>query len=182
MLHGKTAYIKYINKGKKKYFLIFFFLILSIFLTKFIVEKNQRLKQQTLHSFYNHDNLPTVKQFLFKKIASPYIDITHEVQNNESIKKILDKYKITNKDVNAVINLIKTYGDPNNIDAGSIFKIVLEKKFDDTKNLLKEVTIPITKTISIKVRKENKVAMYLFIILKNIAWCRIHHLYPLYSW
>ena len=83
-------------------FIIISFLVVfsSIFFisSNLITKKNQKnsnnLKEITRTSeFYNLTN------FLVSKINSPYEEINYTIQNNDTVEKILKKFKIRQKDI-----------------------------------------------------------------------------------
>ena len=153
--------MKYLHKinikdEKARYFLIFFAIIIPIFISQLFLEKNQEYKKKKFSNFFQHKEYKATKEYLNTKIISPYKNIEHKVESGETLEKILKKYKIANKEINTSIKLIKKYMNVKKITKGNIVYLVYEKNFYKKNNFLRELIIPATSTINIKVKKDQQ--------------------------
>ena len=71
----------------------------------------------------------------------------------------LKRYKVNNSEIQTVINQYKKYGKPNQLLVGNKIDIILEKNLSTDKNSIIKFSIPVTKstTISIARNEENKI-------------------------
>ena len=158
-----------IGKDHKTFFFILIAVIFSTLIIKFSLEKRQASYKNTIDSFLTHQNFKKVKFFLLSKINSPYIEENYKLKKGESIQKLLQKYKLENSEISRIIKLIKPYGNPNSIKAGTVIKIIVKKNEEKKYYSLKEIVIPLTKTINIQILQDyedeliaNKIVTQLF--------------------
>ena len=143
------------NSSEQLRYLVFLFAIISsIFLLKHLTEKKDEKRIYAYSNFFNHEKYETIKNYLLKGIKSPYTAIQHQVKSGDTLEKILKKYKIEHQEINSVIKLLKKTKNLKKLFVGNSIYIVLKKKEAKIKSSeLEEITIPITKTINIKVTK-----------------------------
>tara|TARA_E500000178_G_scaffold261594_1_gene258559 strand:+ start:204 stop:1550 length:1347 start_codon:yes stop_codon:yes gene_type:complete len=146
-------------------FIIISFLVVfsSIFFisSNLITKKNQKnsnnLKEITRTSeFYNLTN------FLVSKINSPYEEINYTIQNNDTVEKILKKFKIRQEDIRSISIKLKEK-KLTNIYSGRKLSLIT-KKLDDKSYSLIHFIYPINNTTSIEIRKSQEK----FLIKENI--------------
>ena len=104
-------------------------------------------------------DLKTFKEFLLNQIKSPFINLNYEIKKGDTIQKILKKYKVKNNDIQITINQYKKYGNPNQLLVGNKIDIIIEKNSPEEKNSIVKFSVPITKstTIAIIKNEENKI-------------------------
>ena len=104
-------------------------------------------------------DLKTFKEFLLNQIKSPFINLNYEIKKGDTIQKILKKYKVKNNDIQTTINQYKKYGNPNQLLVGNKIDIIIEKNSPEEKNSIVKFSVPITKstTIAIIKNEENKI-------------------------
>jgi len=109
-------------------------------------------------SFENPD-LKTFKEFLINQIKSPFINLNYEIKKGDTIQKILKKLKVQNNDIQNTILQYKKYGNPNQLLVGNKIDIIVEKSLSVNKNTLVKFSVPITKstTIAITKNEDNKI-------------------------
>ena len=95
------------NWDKIKIFILFaivtiFFLIITI-AYKNINYVNTSFKKVE----FQGDELEKIKNFLFEKINSPFINTDYIIQKGDSIQLILKKFKVRNADINNIISQYK---------------------------------------------------------------------------
>ncbi len=141
---------------KTKYAYIFVIGLVS-FLLLSVVFKNTNIFEKSsnqLNIKLETNDLKTIKDFLIKKINSPYINVNHEIKKGETIGKILKKYKIEDRQIQSVINQYKKYGRANELLVGNKIDLVIEKNINQNKNSISKFFIPITKSTSIEIKKD----------------------------
>tara|TARA_B100001123_G_C15235367_1_gene996948 strand:+ start:296 stop:1603 length:1308 start_codon:yes stop_codon:yes gene_type:complete len=146
------------NGYKAKYLLIFGGIV-SILLLVTVAFKND---VEIGNAKYKYDeslrqkDLSLIKEFLVSKIQSPFININYEIKSGDSIQKILKKLKIKNKEIQTVINQYKKYSNPNQLLVGNFIDIVVEKNSTGAENSISKFSIPITKSTSIEIARDEE--------------------------
>jgi murein DD-endopeptidase MepM/ murein hydrolase activator NlpD len=155
---------QFINKvisNEKRWYLILAVSILVITFLVTVVYKNENLPQQNIKidSSLNTKELDMIKEFFLKKINSPFFNINYEIKKGDSIQKILKKFKIPNNQIQNVIQQYKKYSNPNKLLVGVNIDIVIEKKLSVEENSILRFSIPISKSTTIEITKneENKI-------------------------
>ena len=155
---------QFINKvisNEKRWYLILAVSILVITFLVTVVYKNENLVQKNIKTgnSLNTKELDIIKEFFLKKINSPFFNINYEIKNGDSIQKILKKFKIPNNQIQNIIEQYKKYSHPNKLLAGVSIDIVIEKKLSVEENSISKFSIPISKSTTIEIIKneENKI-------------------------
>jgi len=160
---------KNINSNYKilnwKYFFYLFsiilFFLIFIIISNLINQKN-KIENQNLNSLVESKEFSNLSDYFMSKINSPYKEVKHLIQNNDSIEKILKKLDINANDIKIISQNLKEK-KLTNIYAGRTLSLVL-KKLNDGSNTVVNLVYPINNTLSIEIRKsENS-----FIIKENI--------------
>ena len=150
----KIDNIKYLNI-KSWSFLFYSFLIFLMFLTLVITFDYIKGKKQK--EIENFNTVVKSKEFLnlgdyfISKINSPYEEVNYIIENNDSVEKILKKWKIKSDDIKNITNKLKQK-KLTNIYAGRQLSLVL-KKLEDGSNTVVNIQYPINNTLSIEIRK-----------------------------
>ena len=94
------------NWDKNKHILLFVFILFSVLLVAVVNKSDKRIlkKSQIDINSYDLDDLKKFKEFVYNKINSPFTNINYTIQKNDTIQKILQKYKIKNSEIQTVIN------------------------------------------------------------------------------
>ena len=144
------------NWGKTKYFLLTA-ITLAVLVLLTISNKNDEVtKGSTSNISYQDPELSLIKDFFLSKIKSPFIVTDYEIKSGDSIQKILKSYKIKNKEIQNIINQYKKYGDPNRLLVGNKIGVIVEKKLPEKNNSIVNFFVPITKSISIEISKDEE--------------------------
>tara|TARA_B100001013_G_scaffold297566_1_gene198285 strand:+ start:43 stop:1350 length:1308 start_codon:yes stop_codon:yes gene_type:complete len=144
------------NWEKTKYFLLTA-IILAVLVLFAISNKNDEvIKGSTSNISYQGPELSLIKDFFLSKIKSPFIVTDYEIKSGDSIQKILKSYKIKNKEIQNIINQYKKYGDPNRLLVGNKIGVIVEKKLPEKNNSIVNFFVPITKSISIEISKDEE--------------------------
>ena len=154
-------FIDKVIPNEKRWYLVLAVSILVITFLVTVVYKNENLAQKNIKtdSSLNTKELDIIKEFFLKKINSPFFNINYEIKNGDSIQKILKKFKIPNNQIQNVIEQYKKYSNPNKLLAGVSIDIVVEKKLNVEENSISKFSIPISKSTTIEIIKneENKI-------------------------
>tara|TARA_B100000886_G_C20409396_1_gene486311 strand:+ start:201 stop:1547 length:1347 start_codon:yes stop_codon:yes gene_type:complete len=133
-------------------FLIFFsalFFISSNILTKVNNDNRKNFKEITAtNEFQNLTN------FLISKINSPYNEINYVIEENDTIQKILKKFKLSNDEINEITKKLKEKKQAN-IYPGRKLSLVL-KRLDNGSNTLVNFIYPVNNTTSVEIRKSKE--------------------------
>ena len=112
-------------------------------------QKNENTKN--LEDFLNSNEFSKIKGSFFDTFKSPYLEFSYNIENNDSIGKILRKFKISDNEIQKIIEGLKQK-KLTNIYAGRELNIVL-KKLEDGNNTIINILYPINNTLSVEIRK-----------------------------
>ena len=130
--------------------LISFFVIYSYTLSHL---NNKSLKnEKNLEIFFKTGKFSNIKNSYLSSLESPYSEFQYKIENNDSIEKILNKFKVNTKEINLIIEKLREK-KLTNIYAGRELSIIL-KKSADSKNTIVSILYPINNTLSVEIRKK----------------------------
>jgi len=115
------------------------------------INDKKNKNEKNLEQFFNSKEFTNIKNSFFGDLKSPYIEFSYNIENNDSIGKILKKFKVPDVEVQKVIEGLKKK-KLTNIYAGRRLNIVL-KKLDDGTNSIVNVLYPINNTLSVEIKK-----------------------------
>jgi len=144
------------NKEKTKYFIIFTFIITFFLLVTVVFKNDEIIRNKDKNASFQEQNFISIKEFLLKKINSPFININYEIKNGDSIQKILKKFKIKNNEIQTVINKYKKYGNPSSLLTGNKIDIIIKKKVSEKNNSVVKFSVPVTKGTTIEITKDEE--------------------------
>ena len=149
------------NIDKTKY-LIALGIVVSLFLLVTVVYKSDEKivkKSENDQISSGISDLISFKKFLLNRINSPFINLNYEIKKGDTIQKILKKLKVDNSEIQKVINHYKKHSNPNQLLVKNTIDIIVEKNPSKNKNLIIKFSVPITKstTISITKNEENQI-------------------------
>ena len=162
---NKIRYSSFTYNQKKNEFTIFqnFKLIIYptvlifaviIYFTTYNSINNQKIKnEKNLEVFLNSKDLTDQKGSFFKGLKNPYTEFSYKIENNDSIGRILKKFRISDDEIQKIIDGLKKK-KLTNIYAGRDLSIVL-KKLDNGSYSILSVLYPINNTLSVEIRKNN---------------------------
>jgi len=149
------------NWDKSKYLILSVIFITSILLLTVVYKSDEKIikKSATVAISYENPDLKTFKEFLLNQIKSPFTNLNYEIKKGDTIQKILKKLKVQNNDIQNVIDQYKKYGNPNKLLVGNKIDIIVEKSLSTNKNTIVKFSVPITKstTIAITKNEDNKI-------------------------
>ena len=126
------------------------------------VNDQKNKNEKNLENFFKSEEFSEVKNSIFENLKSPYIEFTYKIENNDSIGKILKKFKVSDSEKQKIIKGLKKK-NLTSLYAGRELNIVL-KKLSSGKNEIISVLYPINNTLSVEIRKKKD----LFEIKENI--------------
>ncbi len=147
-------------------FAIVLSLLFLVFITLIIFGNSVKKKEaENLKNFKDvteSSEFFNLSNYLISKIKSPYKEEKYIIQNNDTIEKILKRYKIRKEDIKKVSNKLKQR-KLSNIYTGRELSLIYKKLNDGSKTII-NLLFPINNTTSIEVRKIQE----RFIIKENI--------------
>ena len=129
------------------------FIIYSITLSSINNQKSQN--EQNLINFFETEGFVNVKQTFFDNLKSPYLEFNYKIEMNDSIGKILRKFKIDEDEISKITNGLRER-KLTNIYAGRELNIVIKKK-EGQQNSIVNILYPINNTLSVEIRKHNDI-------------------------
>jgi len=149
------------NWDKTKHLILFGFIITSLLLLTVVFKNTEQVPKKTdlIKNSRGVTDLNSFKEFLLDQIKSPFINLNYEIKKGDTIQKILKKYNVKNFDIETVISQFGKYSNPNQLFVGNKIDIIIEKKPSKDKNSLVKFSVPITKSITIAIARneENKI-------------------------
>ena len=170
---SKNLLLQYSNPVILISFIVIFFgvfLISSNFINKKNEENTSNLKEITETNEFSN-----LVDFFISKVNSPYEEIEYVIKNNDTVEKILKRYKIRDEDIKNISLKLKEKKLAN-IYSGRKLSMVLKKLENGSKTIVNFV-YPINNTTSVEVRKthggftvkENILKLYKKeVVVKNI--------------
>ena len=129
--------------------------IIIIFLLIAVVYKNDKeISSIGKNTFDQQQSIQKIKDFLFKKIKSPFVNANYEVKKGDTIQKILKKFNIENKEIYKAIGQYKKYAPANSLFQGSKIDILVKENFNKKNNSLLKLSIPVSKSISVEISRD----------------------------
>ena len=143
------------NWDKSKYFILSGFIITFALLLTVVYKSDEKIIRKSMipEISYNNEDLETLKKFLLNQIKSPFTNLNYEIKKGDTIQKILKKFEVQNNEIQNIINQYKKYSNPNKLLAGNRIDIILEKNLSTKKNTLVKFAVPITKSTTIAITK-----------------------------
>ena len=144
------------NWDKSKYLILSGIFITSILLLTVVYKSDEKIikKSMTIGISYENPDLKTFKEFLLNQIKSPFTNLNYEIKRGDTIQKILKKFEVQNNEIQNIINQYKKYGNPNQLLAGNEIDIIIEKSLSTNKNTIVKFSVPITKSTTIAITKD----------------------------
>ena len=127
-----------------------------IYITTYNAINNQKNEnEKNLENFFKSEEFSNIKGSFFKNLKSPYLEFTYNIENNDSIGKILKKFRVSDNEIQKIIEGLRKK-KLTNIYAGRELNIVL-KKIDNGNNSIISVLYPINNTLSVEIRKNKDI-------------------------
>ena len=147
-----TKKFNFFKKIKPAYFLGGLILLIIVFSS---VSLNQSLKEKRkkeINSFLSNNQTILLRNYIFNKIKSPYLEYDYIVKNNDTIESILKKFSVKKEEIAFVVKKIKKQ-DLSNILPGQKIKFILKKSKNKKDLEIFKINYPISKTTYVRIDK-----------------------------
>jgi len=133
--------------------LISFLIVFSgvFFISSNLIDKKNDDNTNNLKEIAKTNEFSNLANFLISKINSPYDEVEYVIKNNDTVEKILKKFKIRDADIKNISLKLKEK-KLDNIYSGRKLSLIV-KKLEDGSNTIVNFLYPINNTTSIEVRK-----------------------------
>ena len=135
---------------------IYFFgslLLFSIISFSIIVNENLKKKRaEEINSFLTNNQTLLLRNYIFNKIKSPYLEYDYVVKNNDTIENIFKKFSVKKEEIAFVVKEIKKQ-NLSNITPGQKIKFILKKSKSKEDLEIFKVNYPISKTTFVRIDK-----------------------------
>ena len=173
LLDAKALKIQKFNP----FILISFFIIFSVlfFISSNLINKKNASNASNLKEVSKTNEFSNLTDFIVSKINSPYKEIDYVIENNDTVERILKKFKVKNDDIKNISTKLKQR-KLTNIYSGRKLSLII-KKLDIKTNTVVSLIYPVNNTTSIEIRKnknnfdirENILQLYKKeVVVKNI--------------
>tara|TARA_Y100000590_G_scaffold468706_1_gene652672 strand:+ start:303 stop:1604 length:1302 start_codon:yes stop_codon:yes gene_type:complete len=142
------------NLQKIKYLLFIVSSVVVLLLVAIAYKNDNTVKVRENNVFLEDTSIEDIKKFLLSKIRSPFVNISYVVSSGDTIQKILKKFSVQNSEIQTVISNYKKYSNPNNLSKGNKIDIIVEKNLSRNKNSIVKFSVPITKSTTIEITKD----------------------------
>ncbi len=146
------------------FILISFLIIFSsiFFISSDLITKKKQKDENNFKEIYENSEFSNLKNYFISKINSPYEEIHYVIKNNDTVEKILKKFKIQSDDIRNISLKLKEK-KLDNIYSGRKLSIII-KKLEDKSNTIINFIYPINNTTSVEIRKSRNT----FLVKENI--------------
>ena len=133
--------------------LISFIIIFSgtFFISFNIINKKNKEITRNFKEISETNEFSNLAKFFISKINSPYEEVEYIIKNNDTVEKILKKYKIRDEDIKKISLKLKE-NKLAKIYSGRKLSIIL-KKLEDGSTTVVNFLYPVNNTVSVEVRK-----------------------------
>ncbi len=135
---------------------IYFFgslLLFSIISFSIIINENLKKKRaEEINSFLANNQTLLLRNYIFNKIKSPYLEYDYVVKNNDTIENIFKKFSVKKEEIAFVVKEIKKQ-NLSNISPGQKIKFILKKSKSKEDLEIFKVNYPISKTTFVRIDK-----------------------------
>ena len=147
------------NWDKNKIIAVFGIVIALLILIVIAYENDSKetRKPKVFRGIDQSSDVINFKKFLLGQIRSPFININYDIVQGDTIQKILKKYKVKNREIQAVIDQYKKFGKSSQLMVGKKIDLIIEKEKEKNNSIIK-FSVPVTKSTTIEITKneENK--------------------------
>ena len=176
LLDAKALKIQKFNP----FILISFFIIFSVlfFISSNLINKKNASNASNLKEVSKTNEFSNLTDFIVSKINSPYKEIDYVIENNDTVERILKKFKVKNDDIKNISTKLKQR-KLTNIYSGRKLSLII-KKLDIKTNTVVSLIYPVNNTTSIEIRKNKNNFDIRENILQLSFLSPVKHACPLY--
>ena len=140
------------KKIKPVYFLSGFMLLILIYTSIFINTNLKEKRKRQIGAFLSNNQTVLLRNYIFNKIKSPYLEYDYIVKNSDTIESILKKFSVKQSEVALIVKKIKKK-DLSNISPGQKIKFILKKSKNGKDLEIFKINYPISKTTFVRIDK-----------------------------
>ena len=144
--------------------LISFLIIFSIvfFVSSNLINKTNNEQKNNLNEIAETSEFLNLTKFFVAKLNSPYEEISYIIENNDTVEKILKRFKVRDEDIKNISVKLKQKKLAN-IYSGRKLSLII-KKLEDGTNTVVNFVYPVNNTTSVEIRKSKDK----FLVKENI--------------
>ena len=151
----RSSVEKILSYKKYSIYVLVFFISLAVYIFyNYQLKAFNEVKKNNLDSVTSSAEFLDFKKYILNKISSPYSEYQYIIKNNDSMEKILNKFKINQKEIKFIANELKKK-KLSNIYTGRKVSIVL-KKISKIENSVVSILYPVSNTLSVEIRNNGK--------------------------
>ena len=140
------------SRIRPAYFIGGTLLFLIIYFSFLINENLKEKRAEQISSFLTNNQTVLLKNYIFNKIKSPYLEYDYIVKNNDTIESILKKFSVKRDEIAFVVKKIKKQ-KLSNISPGQKIQFILKKSSDGKDLEIFKINYPISKTTFVRIDK-----------------------------
>ena len=140
------------KKIKPVYFLSGFMLLILIYTSIFINTNLKEKRKQQIGAFLSNNQTVLLRNYIFNKIKSPYLEYDYIVKSSDTIESILKKFSVKQSEIALIVKKIKKK-DLSNISPGQKIKFILKKSKNGKDLEIFKINYPISKTTFVRIDK-----------------------------
>ena len=140
------------SKVRPAYFIGGTLLFLIVYFSFLINENLKEKRAEQISSFLSNNQTVLLKNYIFNKIKSPYLEYDYIVKNNDTIESILKKFSVKRSEIAFVVKRIKKQ-NLSNILPGQKIQFILKKSANSKDLEIFKINYPISKTTFVRIDK-----------------------------
>ena len=142
----------FFSRVRPAYFIGGTLLFLIVYFSFLINENLKEKRAEQISSFLTNNQTVLLKNYIFNKIKSPYLEYDYIVKNNDTIESILKKFSVKRDEIAFVVKKIKKQ-KLSNISPGQKIQFILKKSSDGKDLEIFKINYPISKTTFVRIDK-----------------------------
>ena len=140
------------SRVRPAYFIGGTLLFLIVYFSFLINENLKEKRAEQISSFLSNNQTVLLKNYIFNKIKSPYLEYDYIVKNNDTIESILKKFSVNSDEIAFVVKKIKKQ-KLSNISPGQKIQFILKKSSNGKDLEIFKINYPISKTTFVRIDK-----------------------------
>ena len=140
------------SRIRPAYFIGGTLLFLIIYFSFLINENLKEKRAEQISSFLSNNQTVLLKNYIFNKIKSPYLEYDYIVKNNDTIESILKKFSVKRDEIAFVVKKIKKE-KLSKISTGQKIQFILKKSPNGKDLEIFKINYPISKTTYVNIDK-----------------------------
>jgi len=155
----KNNFLSFLGIKKLRFQTFNFFILVTIatifsvifFISSNLISKKNQENKKNFKEIAKTNDFYNLRNFFVSKITSPYEEVNYQIQVNDTLEKILKRYKVKNEDINNISTKLKNK-NLSNIYSGKKLSLII-KKLEDGSNTVVNLVYPINNSTSINISK-----------------------------